>query len=91
MIITPSCCHHCTATGANNDRDTSQFMVTRQIVFKVCLSVCVYCKGVSVCCKLYVCRAQTFFNYHINVKQISGQIFTLVISTGLHMCVCVCP
>ena len=48
MIITPSCCHHCTATGANNDCDTSQFMVTRQIVFKMCLSVCCVC--VCACC-----------------------------------------
>ena len=65
MIITPSCCYCCTATGANNDRDTSQFMVTRQIVFKVCVCVCLsVCQ--SMCCMgmfvlsvylcLYVCN-----------------------------------
>ena len=46
--------YYLTATGANNDRDTSQFMVTRQIVFKVCPSVRVYvCMHVSMC--IYVC------------------------------------
>ena len=50
MIITPSCCYCCTATGANNDRDTSQFMVTRQIVFKVCVCLCV---SVSACWSVY--------------------------------------
>ena len=55
MIITPSCYYHCTATGANNDRDTSQFMVTRQIVFKVCLCVCVcVCVRVRACVCAYV-------------------------------------
>ena len=49
---------YCTATGANNDRDPSQFMVTRQIVFKVCLSVCVYVRThVSVYVCMYVCAS----------------------------------
>ena len=68
MIITPSCCYHCTATGANNDRDTSQFMVTRQIVFKVCVCVraCV-CTCVYVCVCVCVCRCVDVHVLHARV------------------------
>ena len=51
----------CTATAANNDRDTSQFIVTKQIVFKVytvCVCVSVLWNILCMCihvCSVWVC------------------------------------